>query len=59
MINQCEVQYKCHRAYTTRECTYFKKDIVDCHWLDHQLNCNCNEARLEALKDEVEENDER
>ena len=58
MINQCEVQYKCHRAYTTRKCTHFKEGVVDCHWLDHQLNCHNKKARLEVLKYEVMENDE-
>jgi hypothetical protein len=52
MINQCEIKYKCYRAYTTRICKYFVQDVVDCKYLDHQLNCNCKEAQKEALKDE-------
>ena len=58
MINQCEVQYKCCRAYTVRDCKYFEQNIVDCKWLDHQLNCHNKQAKIEALKDEVEENNE-
>jgi hypothetical protein len=52
MINQCEVQYKCHRAHTTRDCKFFKQGVIDCDWLDHQLNCHCKDAQKEALKDE-------